>query len=387
MSQTDSTRKILVTGSDGLIGWHLRAFLFTQPDVEIIQCNRRQFNDDDYLSSAILQADAIVHLAGMNRGDEEEIYQTNIALAQRIADHCRKLQSRPHIVFSSSTHADGDTKYGQSKRNAGIVLEKWANEEEARFCNLVLPHVFGEHGKPFYNSVVSTFAYQVATGEEPTIDRDGQLNLLHCQDVAETIWTIIEDGVVGDHRPEGQPLKVSELLDRLLTMAERYRDGVVPNLDDSLNHRLFNTLRSYTPHDQRPRKLTLHADDRGHLFEAIRADGQGQVFLSTTHPGITRGNHFHFGKVERFLVISGRAKIRLRKVLTDEVHVYDVGGDCLQAIDIPTLHTHNITNVGDEPLITLFWAGEHFDPENSDTYYLTVDEMSDLTSFDPATVN
>ena len=126
------------------------------------------------------------------------------------------------------------------------------------------------------------------------------------------------------------------------------------------------------PHEERLKDLKLHADERGDLFEAIRVDGKGQVFLSTTHPGVTRGDHFHTRKVERFLVLSGKAKIRLRKVMDDEVFTYEVNGDKPQAIDIPTLHTHNITNVGDEPLVTLFWAGEHFDLENSDTCCLAV---------------
>ena len=116
----------------------------------------------------------------------------------------------------------------------------------------------------------------------------------------------------------------------------------------------------------------MHSDDRGWLFEAIRSDGQGQTFLSTTKPGITRGNHFHLHKVERFLVVEGKAKIRLRKIGSDDVYTFEVNGENPQAIDIPTLHTHNISNVGDGPLLTLFWSAELFDPENPDTYYVEV---------------
>ena len=373
MTETKN-RTILVTGSDGLIGWHFRSFLLTKPDVTVIACNRAQFNDDDYLKNAIEKSDVIVHLAGMNRGDEDEIAQTNVALADRIIEFCGTSSRTPHIIFSSSTHADGDSKYGVSKRTAAEHFAKFASAAGGSFCNLILPHVFGEHGKPFYNSVVSTFCHQLASGETPEIQGDGQLNLLHAQDVSQIIWDNIESQKTGDVRPAGTPLKVSELLGRLERLVDRYQSGTVPNLDDALDHRLFNTWRSYLPHESRPRELTLHTDDRGNLFEAIRADGLGQVFLSTTHPGITRGNHFHTHKVERFLVISGSAKIRVRKVLTDETHVFDVSGDTLQAIDIPTLHTHNITNVGDEPLMTLFWAGAHFDPDDSDTYFMPVEE-------------
>lgn len=366
-------RNILVTGSDGLIGWHLRVLLKTIEDVNVIACNREQFNDDKYLGDAIQKSHVVVHLAGKNRGDEDEIVATNIALAERIISVCQEFDCRPHVVFSNSTHQDGNTKYGISKRVAGEHLAAWAESEDARFCNLILPHVFGEHGKPFYNSVVSTFCHLVANEEEPEVHNDSELNLLHCQDVASLVWNVIEEGSVGEVRPNGSPIKVSELLERLKTLAIRYRNGVVPNLDDRLDLQLFNTLRSYIPNADRPISLTLHADNRGDLFEAIRADGRGQVFLSTTKPGITRGNHFHLRKVERFLVVSGKAIIRLRKVLTDEVISYEVTGDELKAIDIPTLHTHNISNVGNEPLLTLFWAGEHFDPNNSDTYFLPVE--------------
>jgi UDP-2-acetamido-2,6-beta-L-arabino-hexul-4-ose reductase len=167
-------------------------------------------------------------------------------------------------------------------------------------------------------------------------------------------------------------MKVSEFLARLQHLAGRYADGVVPNVDDAMNLRLFNTYRSYIPMDRRPIDLTVHSDDRGGLFESIRCDGPGQVFLSTTKPGITRGNHFHRRKVERFLVVQGTAEIRVRHVLSGDTHTFEVDGSKPQAIDIPTLHTHNISNVGDDELLTLFWAHEHFNPDDSDTYFLEV---------------
>ncbi len=383
MTKPDSKPiKIVITGSEGLIGWHLRVFLFTKASesygsassvpIEVVCCNRAQFNDDEHLLSAVEDADVVVHLAGMNRGDEDQIAKVNVDLAQRLVEFLKKTNSTPQVIYSSSTHADGNSKYGISKRTAGERFAQWSAETGGKFCNLILPHVFGEHGKPFYNSVVSTFAYQLANGETPRIDNDGQLCLLHCQDVAAEIWERIETGFSGEARPDGSPIKVSELLERLQRLVSRYQEGAIPNLDDPLDHRLFNTWRSYLPHEERLKDLKLHADERGDLFEAIRVDGKGQVFLSTTHPGVTRGDHFHTRKVERFLVLSGKAKIRLRKVMDDEVFTYEVNGDKPQAIDIPTLHTHNITNVGDEPLVTLFWAGEHFDLENSDTCCLAV---------------
>lgn len=372
---TTPQRNILVTGSDGLIGWHLRALLKTLGDnVNVIPCNRQQFADDQYLSDAIENANVIVHLAGMNRGEEEEIVQTNIALAQRITEICQQLDCKPHIIYSSSTHIDGDSRYGYSKRVAGETFEAWGQSEEAPFLNLVLPHVFGEHGKPNYNSAVSTFAYKLVNGETPEVTGNGQVELLHAHDVAQIVWDSIVDGTDGELRPHGCKMSVTELLERLKRLSDRYlEEGVVPETNEAIDLKLFNTIRSYIPYEKRAIDLTLHSDERGNLFEAARADNQGQVFLSTSHPGITRGEHFHFRKVERFLVIQGQAKIRMRRVLKDEVITYEVSGDKPQAIDIPTLHTHNITNVGDTPLLTLFWAGEHFDPDNSDTYPMIVE--------------
>ena len=371
---SNSQLNILVTGSDGLIGWHFRAWLYTRGEsVNVIPCNRAQFNDDVYLSNAIEKADVIVHLAGMNRGEEEEIVETNIGLARRITEICQQLECRPHIIYSNSTHCDGDSRYGYSKRVAGETFDAWANSEDARFLNLVLPHVFGEHGKPNYNSVVSTFCHKLATGETPQVTGDSALNLLHAHDVAQIIWESIESGTVDELRPNGCKMFVSELLERLQRLSGRYAEGVIPEMSEAIDHKLFNTFRSYIPYDKRAIDLQLHEDERGNLFESVRADGTGQVFLSTSHPDVTRGRHFHFRKVERFLVIQGKAKIRLRRVFTDEIVTYEVSGDVPQAVDIPTLHTHDITNVGDTPLLTLFWAGEHFDPDDSDTYSMPVE--------------
>ena len=377
----ENLRKILVTGSDGLIGWHLRAWLYTLAErFEVNSCNRQQFNDADYLKTAVSSADVIVHLAGMNRGDEEEIYNTNRDLAQRIVSFCEQTESKPHVIYSSSTHIDGPSRYGASKKIAGEILEQWAQRAGAKFCNMVLPHVFGEHGKPFYNSAVSTFCHQLANGESLQVNGDGQVNLFHTHDVALLVTEIIDGGITGEQRPDGSPMSVQELATRLETMTGRYLGGVIPQFNEKIDWQLFNTWRSYLPHEKRAIDLTLHEDNRGDLFEAARADGKGQVFLSTSHPGITRGEHFHFRKVERFLVVQGTAEIKLRRIFTDDVFTCKVDGSRPQAFDIPTLHTHNITNVGDGPLLALFWTGEHFDPDDADTWRLLVEQSEPQTA-------
>ena len=366
---------VVVTGSDGLLGWHLRCFIATLKEVSVVACNRQQFSNQGFLAKTVKNADVVVHLAGMNRGDEQEVARTNVALADQLIDACQASQCKPHILFSSSTHADGHSNYGVSKRMAHERLADWSASVGAQYCNLILPHVFGEHGKPFYNSVVSTFAYQLSQGLTPEVKGDGRLSLLHAQDVANLIWQHICKGTSGTERPQGTPISVTELLARLQSLDSRYRSGVIPLLSEPLDLRLFNTYRSYFSHERRAHSLKLHTDNRGSLFESIRSDGCGQVFLSTTHPGITRGNHFHTHKVERFVVIGGEAQIKVRRMLTSETHTYRVSGAEPQAIDIPVMYTHNIKNVGEGPLLTLFWAGEHFDPQDADTYFCEVDEV------------
>jgi UDP-2-acetamido-2,6-beta-L-arabino-hexul-4-ose reductase len=272
------------------------------------------------------------------------------------------------VVFSSSTHIERDTAYGRSKRAAAMCLRTWAGHRGAPLTTLVLPHVFGEFGKPFYNSVVSTFCHQLAKREEPTILVDGALELVHTQAVAEQIATAIADRTDDDLRMRGEPMLTSELLERLRGMAALYTSNIVPDLRRPIDLRLFNTYRSYLFPGHYPVTLQVHVDPRGGLFEAVRSLHGGQVFLSTTKPGITRGGHYHTRKVERFLVVSGDAVIRLRKLFTRDLVEFRVSGSKPQYVDMPTFYTHDITNVGEGELMTAFWAHEIFDPADSDTF-------------------
>ena len=178
---------------------------------------------------------------------------------------------------------------------------------------------------------------------------------------------IIREGVVGDVRVQGHRLTVYALLNTLTGMQELYGQHIIPDLREDLRRDLFNTFRSYLYPQHYPVRLTLHTDPRGSLFEAVKSLNGGQSFMSTTHPGITRGNHYHTRKVERFLVTGGEAEIRLRHLFGQEVQTFRVSGDQPSYVDIPTLHTHNITNVGATTLSTLFWTHELFDPANPDT--------------------
>ena len=365
--------KIGITGAHGLIGWHLCCAYLQEEDVDVIPAGRAEFESPESLQAFVAQCDAIVHLAGMNRGDEEEVYATNVRLAQNLVAACKAAQVNPHILFANSTHSLGESRYGASKRDAACAFGEWAELKGARFTNLILPHVFGEHGRPFYNSVVHTFCSQIAKGEKPEIRVDGDLELLHASDVAALALESIrctDSDAMNSVQPAGVKMKTSELLAKLEAFHRSYREErTVPNLRNALDLRLFNTYRAALYPAAFPVDLTLHSDDRGWLFEAVREDNGGQTFLSTTRPGVTRGNHYHYHKVERFLVVSGEAVIRIRRLFDDKIEEFRVSGEHHQFVDMPTLHTHEITNVGESDLLTLFWAHEVFDPEAPDTVW------------------
>jgi len=363
--------KLGITGASGLLGTHTRALLLgTRGAHEVALATRETFASASSLDGFVADLDGILHFAGMNRGEDSEVIATNIDLAERLVVSLRNTGSRPSIAYANSTHVDRGSAYGNGKRRAGEILEEWGREKGARVGNFVLPHIFGEFGKPFYNSVVSTFCFQLATGDAPKIDHDGQVELLHASNVARHFIDWLESAdQLGLMRLQGEPMAVSTLLMRLQRMMHRYQaDGVIPTLEDPIDRDLFNTLRSYLFPILYPRALPLQVDARGSLFEAIKTDQRGQVFLSTTLPGITRGNHWHMHKVERFLVLSGSAAICIRRLFSDEVVTFQVNGELPAYVDIPTMHAHSITNTGDGVLQTLFWANEIFDPARSDTY-------------------
>jgi UDP-2-acetamido-2,6-beta-L-arabino-hexul-4-ose reductase len=242
-------------------------------------------------------------------------------------------------------------------------VTRWSG---ARFEDARLPNLFGEHGRPHYNSVIATFCRLLADGAAPRIDEDRTLDLLHATDAAAVLLGL-------DKAAAPVRCSVRQIAGRLTEFATVYRDGQIPALVSDFDVRLFNTYRSHCFPAHYPIALPRHSDARGELVEAVKAHGGGgQTFFSTTRPGITRGQHFHLAKVERFLVVRGEAEIALRRVLHDDVVRFRVSGREPAIVDMPTMWAHSITNVGTEDLLTLFWANEVFDPASPDTYAETV---------------
>lgn len=359
--------KIGITGSQGLLGWHLSCYLRSR-QIEIVRADRSTFATHEALLKFVESVDVIAHFAGMNRGDESEVARTNIELCQNLAEACYKSKKKIHLIFSSSNHIYRGTVYGRSKAECTEIFKNWSRDTESPFTNLVLPNIFGEGGKPFYNSAVSTFCHQLARQESPEIHKDAELEFIHAGQVAKLVWDVIQTGQTGELIPSGQKLRVSALLARLKEMDQSYRAGVLPRLGSDFELDLFNTYRHYLFPSFYPSLLKQHVDARGYLFEAFKGFGESQVFISSTEPGVTRGNHFHLRKIERFCVIQGSAKIELRKIFSDEVYEFVVKGESPCFLDIPTLYTHSIRNTGSEKLLTLFWANEIFNPNSPDTY-------------------
>jgi UDP-2-acetamido-2,6-beta-L-arabino-hexul-4-ose reductase len=305
--------RIGITGADGFLGWHLCAFLHAAQKVEVVTAGRDAFDNPEKLRNFAAGVDAIVHLAGANRGDDRTIRDTNIALAEQLVAALQAAGARPHVLFANSTHCTRASAYGESKRIAAEKLAAWAANAQATFTNFIMPHVFGEGGRPHYNSAVATFCHQLAHGEVPRIIEDGELELIHAQNVAEEVAAIIGRAQGGEIRLRGAPIRVSEVLSALQIMARQYGAQIMPGLASPLELDLFNCYRWYLFPQHYPVDLGLRRDDRGSMFDAVKSLRGGQCMLSTTRPAITRGDHYHRRKLERFLVLQGEALIRIRR--------------------------------------------------------------------------
>jgi UDP-2-acetamido-2,6-beta-L-arabino-hexul-4-ose reductase len=370
--------KIGITGQHGFVGTHLYNTLGLIPDkFELIEFKRGYFDNEIALDSFVSECDTIVHLAAMNRHtDPQVIYDTNIYLVKNLVASLERTGKKPHILLSSSSQEEKDNLYGKSKKEGRGLLMNWASKVGAVFTGLIIPNVFGPFGHPYYNSVVATFSHQVANNETPKIDVDGQLKLIYVGELVSEIISAIqerknEEKLVVNHTSEA---KVSEVLALLQNYKEQYQvKGEIPSITTNFELNLFNTFRCYMDiKNHFPIKFKQHTDPRGSFVEVIRLGIGGQVSFSTTVPGITRGNHYHTRKIERFAVIKGKALIQLRRIGTDEVLDFYLDGDEPSYVDMPIWYTHNIKNIGNEILYTNFWINETYNPEDPDTYFVEV---------------
>lgn len=372
--------RIGITGQSGFVGTHLYNTLGLMKDrFERIPFQDMFFQSKKRLCDFVRSCDVIVHLAALNRHrDSRVIYQTNIQLVKQLIDAMETENVAPYVIFSSSTQEELDNEYGRSKREGRALLEEWAKRNNASFTGLVIPNVFGPFGKPDYNSFIVTFCYKLTHGDFPKVLIDSDVRLVYigslCEhlikkvlDVNSSPVSVIERKII----PSDFEKNVTEVLSVLENFKTLYFDqGIIPELKNKNELNLFNTFRCYIDMWRHfPVKLLLHADDRGVFVETVKMGIGGQVSLSITIPGVTRGNHFHTRKVERFTVIKGKARIQLRKIGTDEVLNFDLDGAEPSYVDMPVWYTHNITNIGNEMLYTQFWINEWYNQEDDDTYF------------------
>ena len=367
--------KIGITGQTGFMGTHLYNFFGLKKD-QVIRIPFRDdfFPDENKMEEFVKQCDVVVHLAALNRhNDPQTIYDTNIDLVQKLITALENTGSKPHILFSSSTQEDRDNIFGRSKREGRELLAQWAEKNSGLFTGMIIPNVFGPFGNPYYNSVVATFSHQLTHNEEPKIDVDAQLKLIYIGDLVKIIYDLIRSKSSDKEFrvPYTKEIKVTEILSLLKSFKSLYFEkGIFPDLNDSFERNLFNTFVCYMDIEKHfPVKLKQSIDERGSFVETIKLNSGGQVSFSTTKPGITRGNHFHTRKAERFAVIKGKAFIQLRRIGTDKVLNFELDGREPAYVDMPVWYTHNITNTGNDDLYTIFWINEFFDPEDPDTFF------------------
>ncbi len=370
-------QKVGITGQSGFIGTHLYKTLKLYPsEFEPVTFSDNFFSDNRQLDLFVSLCDVIVHLAALNRhGDPNVIYDTNIMLVQKLIGALERTRSRAHVLFSSSTQEDRDNPYGMSKKKGRILLAEWAEKNNGGFTGLVIPNVFGPCGNPFYNSVIATFSHQLNRNETPKIEIDAELKLIYIGELVnvfiEKIRNYTQNQIVRECLVSyTSNLKVTGILNHLMRYKSEYVEkGIIPTFDTTFEINLFNTFRCYMDIPNHfPVQYLQHTDNRGSFVELLRLNGGGQVSFSTTKPVITRGNHFHTRKIERFSVIKGNARIQLRRFGTTEVIDFILSGNKPAYVDMPVWYTHNITNIGKEDLYTVFWINEFFNPDDPDTF-------------------
>ena len=369
-----ASKKIGITGHNGFLGNHIKNVVkYKFQDYQIVDFERIFFHDDDAMSDFVNNCDVIIHLAGLNRHDTpEEIEKTNIELAKTLATTLVANNYKGSLIYSSSLQVYQDSPYGRSKKQAGQILNKAANDGGFSFFNLILPNIFGPFGKPNYNSFIATFSHQLIHRKVSNIIKDDKVPLIYVETVVHHILNQIDkEGIHLLEIPHETEKKVSEVLIPLKEFHQTYvEEGNIPKLENTFEIQLFNSFRSaidYLKHF--PKTHKLHMDERGYFSELIRSHSQGQHSYSLTKPGITRGDHFHTRKIERFSVIQGEATIQMRRIGTDERIEFKLNGENPSYVDMPVWTTHNITNTGEENLITIFWINEHYDTEDADIYF------------------
>lgn len=365
--------RILITGSKGFIAKNLITELENRGHKDLLLCNRDTSMEE--LEQYIEKCDILIHLAGVNRPVNEKDYHTgNVEFTETLIRLLEEKKKSVPVLYSSTILETRHKFYGESKRAAERLLQEYANKSGASLFIFRLPNVFGKWCRPNYNSFVATFCYNVAHGLDITInDPEVKVTLAYIDDVVNAILLCVcKTGHGLEEYPEIPgtcETTVGEVAERILAFKRGRENLEIPDIEDSLGKKLYSTYLSYLEPEDFSYKLKMNQDHRGSFTEFLHIKDLGQISVNVTRPGITKGNHWHHTKVEKFLVVKGTALICFRHLGTGNTAECTVSGECLEVVDIPVGYTHNITNIGKEDLVTIMWANEVFDPQRPDTYY------------------
>ncbi|MHB8963632.1 MAG: capsular polysaccharide biosynthesis protein CapF [Saccharofermentanales bacterium] len=368
--------KILITGAKGFVGRNLAAELRNRGFSDLMEYDVD--TGAELLDSFCRDAEFVFHLAGVNRPEsEEDFMKGNWGFTSTLLDTLAKYGNPSPVMLSSSTQAALDNPYGRSKKAGEDLLFRYAADHGVKVLVYRFPNVFGKWCRPNYNSAVATFCHNVARGLPVTVNNpDTVLNLVYIDDVVEELVRALD----GRERRAGEfcevgvthTVRLGAITELLYSFRRSREDLSVPDMADAFTKKLYSTYLSYLPEDGFSYPLDTKADVRGSFTEIIRTPDRGQVSVNVSKPGITKGNHWHHTKTEKFLVVSGTGVIRFRRVGADEVLEYFVDGGRQTVVDIPPGFTHNIENLGETDLVTVMWASERFDPDRPDTFFLEV---------------
>jgi UDP-2-acetamido-2,6-beta-L-arabino-hexul-4-ose reductase len=368
--------KILVTGANGFVGKNLIAELNNRGYKDIYKFDID--TDKSLLEKYTKDCEFVFHLAGVNRPkDEKEFMEGNFGFTSELLEFLRKHNNKASILITSSIQAAMDNPYGNSKRAGEELLFNYSKISGAKALVYRLPNIFGKWSKPNYNTVVATYCYNIARGLDIQINNpDAELTLCYIDDVIEEFIKALEGNPTKNNEycfvPVIYSIKIGELAETIKGFKNSRKDLSIVNMGNELAKKLYSTYLSFLPEGELSYDLKMNCDNRGSFTEFIRTQDRGQVSINVSKPGITKGNHWHHTKNEKFLVVSGTGLIRFRKIDSDDIIEYEVSGEKLQVVDIPTGYTHSIVNIGDTDMVTVMWANEAFNPEKPDTYFLEV---------------
>lgn len=374
--------KLLVTGAMGFVGKNLIVELKNRgyKDIYEFDIDTEKSLLDDFTKDCSF----VFHLAGVNRPkDEKEYIEGNFGFTSELINLLKKHNNKAPVLITSSIKAEQESPYGASKKAGEELLFKYGRDEKINVYVYRLVNLFGKWSRPNYNTVVATYCHNISRELEIQINNpDAEITLCYIDDVMDEFVRCLE----GNPTIEGvfckvpitYTIRLGELAEKLISFRESRKNLSIADTNDQLVKKLYSTYLSFLPENDFSYELKMNCDNRGSFTEFIRTAERGQVSVNVSKPGITKGNHWHHTKNEKFLVVSGHGLIQLRKIDTNKIVKYEVSGDKLEVVDIPAGYTHSIVNIGESDMVTIIWVNEYFNPNKPDTYFMEVQTNGDI---------